>query len=61
MIIFQMIIDFSDRQLLVYLTDLETVGLYSASYKISSILLFLISGFRLGWEPFFLKLTSPLS
>ena len=55
-IIFQMIIDFSDRQLLVYLTDLETVGLYSASYKISSILLFLISGFRLGWEPFFLKL-----
>ena len=55
-VIFQMIIDFSDRQLLVYLTDLNTVGLYSASYKIASIMLFIISGFRLGWEPFFLKL-----
>ena len=55
-IIFQMIIDFSDRQLLVYLTDLNTVGLYSSSYKIASLMLFLISGFRLGWEPFFLKL-----
>ena len=53
-----MIIDFSDSQLLVYLTDLNTVGLYSASYKIASIMLFLISGFRLGWEPFFLKLNN---
>jgi O-antigen/teichoic acid export membrane protein len=55
-IIFQLIIDFSDRQMLAHITDLKTVGLYSSSYKIASIMLLLISGFRLGWEPFFLKL-----
>ena len=55
-IIFQLIIDFSDRQMLAYITDLKTVGIYSSSYKIASIMLLLISGFRLGWEPFFLKL-----
>ena len=56
-VIFQMIIDFSDRRILLYLTDIDTVGIYSPGCKIASILLFLISGFRLGWEPFFLKLT----
>ena len=55
-IIFQMIIDFSDRIILTNLTNLELVGIYSAGYKIGGILLLLISGFRLGWEPYFLKL-----
>ncbi len=56
-VIFQMIIDFSDRRILLYLTDIDTVGMYSPGCKIASIMLFLISGFRLGWEPLFLKLT----
>ena len=55
-VLFQMIIDFSDRIILSKLMGLSAVGTYSAGYKVAGIIMLLISGFRLGWEPFFLKL-----
>ncbi len=55
-IIFQMVLDFSDRIILLKLTNLDMVGIYSAGYKVGGVMLILISGFRLGWEPYFLKL-----
>ena len=51
-----MVIDYSDRIILLNLTNMDLVGIYSAGYKIGGLLLLLISGFRLGWEPYFLKL-----
>ena len=59
-IIYQMVIDFSDRIILLNLTNMDLVGVYSAGYKIGGLLLLLISGFRLGWEPYFLKLENDL-
>ena len=54
-IIFQIMMDMSDRYILLWMSDVATVGVYSAGYKIGSLMLFLITGFQLGWDPFFLK------
>jgi len=54
-IIFQIMMDMSDRYILLWMTNVETVGVYSAGYKIGSLMLFLVTGFQLGWDPFFLK------
>ena len=53
--IFKIIMDMSDRYILLWMTNLESVAVYSAGYKIGSLMLFLINGFQLGWDPFFLK------
>ncbi|MCH7521522.1 MAG: oligosaccharide flippase family protein [Candidatus Marinimicrobia bacterium] len=53
--LFTMIMELSDRYLLRWLTDMETVGLYSAGYKLGLFMLLLIGGFSLGWQPFFLQ------
>lgn len=37
------------------MTDMETVGLYSAGYKLGMLMLLLVMGFNMGWQPFFLK------
>lgn len=54
-IIFKIIMEMSDRYILLWMTNVETVAVYSAGYKIGSLMLFLINGFQLGWDPFFLK------
>lgn len=54
-IILKIVMDMSDRYILLWMTNSETVGIYSASYKIGSIMLFLVNGFQLGWDPYFLK------
>jgi O-antigen/teichoic acid export membrane protein len=54
-IILKIVMDMSDRYILLWMTNSETVGVYSASYKIGSLMLFLVNGFQLGWDPCFLK------
>ncbi len=53
--IFAMIMELADRYILKYMTDMETVGLYSAGYKLGMLMLLLVMGFNMGWQPFFLK------
>ncbi|MCH8023438.1 MAG: lipopolysaccharide biosynthesis protein [Candidatus Marinimicrobia bacterium] len=53
--LFTMIMELSDRYFLRWMTDMETVGLYSAGYKLGLFVLLLIGGFNLGWQPFFLE------
>ena len=53
--IFSMTLELSDRYILRYLTDLETVGLYNAGYKLGMLMLLVVMGFNMAWQPFFLK------
>jgi len=53
--IFSMIIEISDRYFLKWLTDMETVGLYSAGYKMGMLMMLVVMGFNMGWQPFFMK------
>ena len=53
--IFAMLMELADRYLLKVFTDVETVGLYSAGYKLGTLMLLVVSGFNLAWHPFFLK------
>ncbi len=53
--IFSMILELSDRYILLYLTDIETVGLYSAGYKIGMLMTLVLMGFNMAWQPYFLK------
>ncbi len=52
---FTMIMELADRYLLEYMTDIETVGLYSAGYKLGMFGLLLVMGFNMGWTPYFLR------
>ncbi len=52
---FQFIMDLADRYLIDWLMGRDMVGLYSAGYKVGSLMLILQSGFNLGWQPYFLK------
>ena len=53
--IFSMLIEIADRYFLKWLTDMETVGLYSAGYKMGVLMMLVVMGFNMGWQPFFLK------
>ena len=53
--IFSMILELSDRYILRYLTDIETVGLYNAGYKLGLLILLIVMGFNMAWQPYFLK------
>jgi len=53
--IFAMIMELADRYLLLFFKDTETVGLYSAGYKLGMLMLLVVMGFNMGWQPFFLK------
>lgn len=50
-----LVVEMSDRYLMLHLLDKETLGLYSANYKFGTIMLILVSAFRTAWQPFFLK------
>ena len=50
-----LIVEVSDRYLMLFLLGKDTVGIYSPSYKFGSILLFIVIAFRTAWQPFFLK------
>lgn len=53
--LFSMIMELSDRYLLEWMSGTETVGLYSAGYKLGMFGLLLVMGFNMGWTPYFLK------
>ena len=53
--LFFMIMEMADRYLLLQLADIETVGIYSIGYKMGSVIMFLITGFNLAWQPLFHK------
>ena len=53
--IFSMILELSDRYILHYLTNLETVGLYNAGYKLGMLMMLVVMGFNMAWQPYFLK------
>jgi len=53
--LFAMIMEVADRYLLKYLTDLSTVGIYNAGYKIAMLMMLAVTGFNMGWQPFFLS------
>ncbi len=52
---FQVMMDLSDRFLVDWLGGREMVGLYSAGYKLGSLMLIVVTGFNLGWQPYFLN------
>ncbi len=53
--IFSMILELSDRYILCYLTNVETVGLYNAGYKLGMLMMLVVMGFNMAWQPYFLK------
>ncbi len=52
---FQVVMDLSDRYLVDWIGGREMVGVYSAGYKLGSLMLIVVAGFNLGWQPFFLN------
>ncbi len=50
-----LVVEMSDRYLMLYLLDKDTVGLYSANHKFGTLMLLLVSAFRTAWQPFFLR------
>ena len=53
--ILNMIMELADRYILVWLADTASVGLYSAGYKLGLLGLIVVTGFNMGWTPYFLK------
>jgi len=55
-VLFAMVVALGDRFILKYFFDQETVGVYSAGYKIGMIMALLVTAFRFAWHPFFLSI-----
>ena len=53
--IFFIIIELSDRWMIEWIRDLNEVGLYGSGYKIGSLIMMLVLGFNLNWQPHYLK------
>jgi O-antigen/teichoic acid export membrane protein len=53
---FILLIDVSDRFFLKYFYNEEVVGIYSANYRLASVMSLLIAAFRFSWTPYFLNL-----
>jgi O-antigen/teichoic acid export membrane protein len=41
--------------ILQYLTDIKTVGIYNANYKLGIFMMLVVSMFEYAWRPFFLN------
>lgn len=50
-----MVMELIDRPILKELTDVATVGLYSAGYKLGIFMMLVVSAFYFAWQPFFMK------
>jgi O-antigen/teichoic acid export membrane protein len=51
-------VEMSDRYLMLYLLNKDTLGQYSANYKFGTLLLLIVTAFRTAWQPFFLKVAT---
>jgi len=50
-----MIIQVIDRPIMEKLTNLSTVGIYQASYKLGIFMMLFVTMFQFAWQPFFLE------
>lgn len=55
---FILFIDVSDRFFIKYFFNESVVGIYSANYRLASVMSFLIASFKFSWTPYFLNLSS---
>jgi len=53
--IFYIFVEFSDRKLIELMMDKDSVGIYSAGYKIGMLMNMVAQAFRFAWQPFFLQ------
>jgi len=53
-----LVVEISDRYLMLHLLDKEKVGEYSANYKFGTLMLLIVTAFRTAWQPFFLKVAN---
>ncbi|MBI5404448.1 MAG: oligosaccharide flippase family protein [Ignavibacteriae bacterium] len=54
--LFLLLIDVSDRFFLKYYFDESVVGIYSASYRLGTVMSLAIAAFRFSWTPYFLNI-----
>ncbi|MEC8839582.1 MAG: oligosaccharide flippase family protein [Candidatus Neomarinimicrobiota bacterium] len=54
--VFAMMMELADRYILKQMTDLYTVGIYSSGYKLGMLMMLIVMGFNMAWQPFFLKI-----
>lgn len=52
--IFAMIMDMAGRYMLSWMTDLDTVGIFSAGFKLGMLMFLVVMAFNMSWQPFFL-------
>jgi O-antigen/teichoic acid export membrane protein len=50
-----MIVQVIDRPILSKLTDLKTVGIYQANYKLGIFMMLFVNMFQFAWQPFFMQ------
>ncbi len=50
-----MLIQGIDRPILTNMTDLNTVGIYNANYKLGIFMMLFVNMFQYAWQPFFLQ------
>ncbi len=50
-----MLVQGIDKPILSHLTDLSTVGVYGANYKLGIFMMLFVSMFQYAWQPFFLQ------
>ncbi len=49
------IVQVIDKPIMQYLTDIKTVGIYNANYKLGIFMMLVVSMFEYAWRPFFLN------
>ncbi len=49
------IVQVIDKPIMQYLTDVKTVGIYNANYKLGIFMMLVVSMFEYAWRPFFLN------
>lgn len=50
-----MVVQVIDKPVMQYLTDLNTVGIYNANYKLGIFMMLIVAMFDYAWRPFFLN------
>ena len=50
-----MLVQVIDVPILQKLTDLKTVGIYKANYKLGIFMMLFVNMFQFAWQPFFLN------
>jgi O-antigen/teichoic acid export membrane protein len=50
-----MVVQVIDKPIMQYLTDLKTVGIYNANYKLGIFMMLIVAMFDYAWRPFFLN------